>query len=205
MLPLFVHNVNNLMVGIMGNLDLATLFSGQGRRCSGKLEEASRAMRALSDFMSDLGRLSRTLPDAGVPAGWDVLQAVCTMGRLACGRSVSLELTPSTLPTAGPMCEGDCLDARTTRLVCSSLMAAALLSLGGCGSIRLTVDADLPSIHLAWKRGPGDATPAADSTGIASTLAAAMVSLPANGAALRIPSCGPGEGEALFLPRVGAS
>lgn len=205
LLPLFVHNVNNLMVGAMGNLDLATLFSGQGKRCGEKLEEASRAMRALSDFMSDLGRLSRTLPDAGVPADWDALQTVCTMGRLACGRSVSLELTPSTLPAVGPMCEGDCLDARTMRLVCSSLMAAALLSLGGCGSIRLTVDADLPSIHLAWKRGKGDATPAADSDGIAATLAAAMVSLPPRDAALRIPACSPGEGEALLLPSLGAS
>ncbi|MFO7949596.1 MAG: hypothetical protein R6U36_04420 [Candidatus Fermentibacteraceae bacterium] len=205
LLPLLVHNVNNLMVGAMGNLDLATLFSGQGQRCSEKLEEASRAMHALSDFMSDLGGLSRTLPDAGVPAGWDALQAVCTMGRLACGRSVSLEVTPSTLPAAGPMCEGDCLDTRTLRLVCSSLMTAALLSLGGCGSIRLTVDADLPSIHLAWKRGTGDATPAADSAAIGATLAAAMVSLPPQDAALRIPTCSPGEGEALLLPRLGAS
>jgi len=205
LLPLFVHNVNNLMVGAMGNLDLATLFSGRGQRCSEKLEEASRAMHALSDFMSDLGGLSRALPDTSAAAGWGVLQTVCNMGRLACGRSVSLEVTPPTLPEAGSMCEGDCLDARTLRLVCSSLMAAALLSLGGCGSISLTVDSDLPSIHLAWRRGQGEATPAVDSDGIAATLAAAMVSLPPVDAALRIPACSPGEGEALLLPRLGVS
>jgi|GEM_PF-3133889 len=205
LLPLFVHNVNNLMVGAMGNLDLATLFSGQGQKCSEKLEEASRAMHALSDFMSDLGGLSRALPAAGAPAGWEVLQTVCTMGRLGSGRSVNLEVVPPDLPVAGSICEGECLDARTVRLVCSSLMAAALLSLGGCGSIGLTVDAELPSIHLAWKRGQGEATPAVDSECIGATLAVAMVSMPPRDAALVIPACSPGEGEALLLPRLGAS
>jgi hypothetical protein len=200
LLPLFVHNVNNLMVGAMGNLDLATMFTGDPEKCRAKLEESSQAMHRLSDFMSDLGGVSRSLPDEGEPAGWDDLKTVCTLGRLACGRSVSLEVSPATLPSGRRMCGGQCLDARTLRVVCSSLMAAALLSLGGCGSIGVSADIRTPAIRFSWARGRSESNRSAPSGNVVPCLAAGMICLPPDTGALRFSSCTPEGGEALLLP-----
>ncbi len=205
LLPLFVHNVNNLMVGVMGNLDLAALFTADADKCGEKLEGASQAMHSLSDFMSDLGGLSGSLPDGESPATWDDLGTVCTMGRLACGRSVSLDVAPATLPSGRIFEDGRGLGGRTLRLICSAIMAAALQTLGGCGSIGLSADTAEPSVRMQWKRGSAEQIRTGDSDSAVTALAAAMSALPPGRGALRIPSCGPGGGEALLLPGFGAS
>lgn len=200
LLPLFVHNVNNLMVGAMGNLDLARLFSDDADRCRDKLDDAASAMGRLSDFMSDLGRISQSLPDGGAPASWGDLRTVSTIGRLASGRSVSFHVKPAELSPSLPVYNHSLFSGRAFRSICSGLVAAALLAVQGCGEIELDADPGIPSVGLRWKREKQDGAPSADIGTSIHCLASAISCLPSNSGALSIPSWNDRGGTAALLP-----
>jgi hypothetical protein len=200
LLPLFVHNVNNLMVGAMGNIDLATLFSRDPDKCQSKLKDASAAMRRLSEFMSDLGAVSQQLPDREAPADWADLQSVLTMGRLACGRSVNLAVEPDDLPGTGAVGSGRAVTGRTLRTVFACLMTAALTAVRGCGEIAVSVDTELPSVRLSWSRGQQDTGRYGSTESVVMSLLAALSATPPCCGSLRVPAWDDGSGEAVLLP-----
>lgn len=200
LLPLFVHNVNNLMVGAMGNIDLATLFSRDSNKCQAKLKDASAAMRRLSDFMADLGAVSQPLPEPDSPADWSDLQMVLTMGRLACGRSVNMTLEPESIPGSGEVCPNCRITGRTLRVVCSCILTAALTSVRGCGEISLAVESERPSVRVAWSRGQQDTGRYGAADNVVISMLAALSATPPCCASLIIPRWDEEAGEALLLP-----
>lgn len=139
LLPYYLHNLNNLMVGVMGNLDLAGMFMPDISRVEPKMNAARAATGSVVDFIRDI---SGSFSDS---TRSDLLQRVLTRIRAACGRSVSfLDLDPrgeNWLDTGSPELLEEVLTGMGTWCV---------LCLGGSGTIR--GETAEGTFSLEWKK-----------------------------------------------------
>lgn len=129
LMPYFVHNANNLMVGVMGNLDLADIFMPDTEKVGPKLSAARNATNNVVEFLRDL---SDSFPsdDCTAFTGDDVERSLVLI-RSACGRSVSFE-GPESADLAATL---PCGSAAKATAALSGIAAWVVVSLGGMGTI----------------------------------------------------------------------
>jgi len=135
LVPRFVHNLNNRLLGATGNIDLAEMYSGSPEKVSEKLKRARHAIAEVTRFVSDLNRF-RSTPG---PCTSGTLEDIVGFASLACGRSISLEST-SVLPAHLLLTD---LEFRTLLI---GMMSWAVTSCDGAGSISLKSKAVVGSV-----------------------------------------------------------
>ena len=126
----FVHNLNNCLVGVMGNIDLAGLYSEDPEMSAARITDARKASMAIRDFLTELTRLR---PGEGE---WtrESFAASAAVAGLACGRAVSLEIDDhSGLPERLPVSD---LGFRALML---GILSWAVRSCAGSGTVRVDI------------------------------------------------------------------
>ena len=141
LVPRFVHNLNNRLLGVTGNIDLAEMYSDSSEKVSEKLTRARHAIAGVTRFVSDLHRFR---PDAG-PCTSVTLEDIVGFASLACGRSIGFEST-SVIPAHLPLTD---LEFRTLVI---GMMSWAVTSCGGAGSISLISTATEGSVVFTVSR-----------------------------------------------------
>jgi len=139
LLPYYLHQPNNLMVGVMGNLDLAGMFMPDISRVEPKMNAARAATGSVVDFIRDI---SGSYSDS---TRSDLLQRVLTRIRAACGRSVSfldLDLRGEGFLQAG--------SPELLEEVLTGMGTWCVLCLGGSGAIRGETSEE--KFSLEWER-----------------------------------------------------
>lgn len=139
LLPFFMHNVNNLLVGVIGNLDLASMFLPDLKKVEDKLSGARVSAEALVEFIRGITSLSSIEgSNAGSSGVGDII-------RSACGRSVQcagLELLndpgASSADTAG------------FKSTVTGMGTWCILCLGGNGSLSCSMSGS--TLSLSWER-----------------------------------------------------
>ena len=135
----FVHNLNNFLVGIVGNIDLAGLYPDDSDKVQDRILDAREASIRIRDFLAVLIRFR----SRGEEWSKESFLDMAAVARLACGRSMSLEssgqeLLPGSLPVPDV----------AFRAVLLSLLGWAVESCSGKGSIRMGVEAPEGSLVL---------------------------------------------------------
>jgi hypothetical protein len=143
MLPLFVHNLNNLMHGVVGNLDLAVLFAEDREKSMAKVDSAQQASARIGEFVNGLGRLSM-MQTQRLTEPW--LQPLLDMAEMAAGRAVNFSYAPSDkrLTTS----------SSTLRAMLACMLGAAMLAVRGCGKVTLS-EGGRPgrsTFEIGWER-----------------------------------------------------
>lgn len=129
----FVHNLNNYLMGVMGNIDLAGLYPEDSDAVTSKLSSALNASTRIKNFLVELVRF---MP---VEGNWtpESLDGVTAVAGLACGRSMTLETTGTDLlPDHIPLSD---LGFRALML---GLLSWAVRSCDGAGKVRIDVSVD---------------------------------------------------------------
>lgn len=153
LVPSFVHNLNNRLLGATGNLDLAEMYSGSAEKVSEKIIRARQAVAEVCRFVSDLNRF-RSAPG---PCTSGTLEDVVGFASLACGRSMSLDSTEvSVFPDNLPLTD---LEFRT---LLAGMMSWAVTSCEGAGSISLKSNAVEGSVVFTVSRIRVESASAAD-------------------------------------------
>ncbi len=147
LLPYFVHNINNLMVGVMGNLDLAEMFMPEIEKVAPKLNAARAATGSVVDFIRDISAIHAPLSE--VEVSWEDLNRVITTLKAACGRSVSTDGLDRLKLHKGIPCGNSGSLLNTVR----GMGVWCVLCMGGNGSVEGTVNEG--RITLCWNRPPG--------------------------------------------------
>jgi hypothetical protein len=151
LLPFFVHNMNNILARIMGNTELARMYSGRPDTANEKLDSAMAGVEDLRDFVLRLAELS-AMSDSGTSWNSSRLVAMERTLSMFSGRSVDCGLTRSRdFPESLP------LPAGRIELTVGLIAACAAMMVNGCGSIRLhaTVESGDAVFGVEWKRRPG--------------------------------------------------
>lgn len=87
LMPYFLHNINNLMVGVMGNLDLAAMFMPDIQKVESKLGAARASTGSVVGFIRDISEVSYDMKKDAVTQG-DIARILVFISA-ACGRSVN--------------------------------------------------------------------------------------------------------------------
>lgn len=191
LLPYHIHNINNMLVGVLGNAELACMFlPGDVNRALPKVRDAAEAAGAVTRFLRDLSECTHPSLDRASTQS----APLARLGRfitLACGRSVDSgglrEL--ETLPLPGNREPGSAFGALLGAGVWS------VLRLGGTGS--LTCQGRDGSVLLQWARPPGAGEPMLPGSEMASTVICAAGGLAGRaGCILRVSSDSPLAGSA---------
>jgi hypothetical protein len=145
LVPLLVHNLNNYLTGVLGNIDLAGMCRDEPAAASARLDDARNASFGIRDFLAELMRF---LPGEGdwTPGSFHDTVAVA---RLACGRSVSLDTSGTDLlPSALPVPD---IDFRAMML---GLLSWAVRSCCGSGSVTagVTAGGGTTGFQVGWTR-----------------------------------------------------
>ena len=180
--PMFVHVLNNCLVGLIGNLDMTAMYGWEGEDAVRTCRGAADAAADLSGRLRDLSSVSEAVSDSVSGSGpW--LMDAC---RAACGRSVDASTEwPAWAASFSPACLG--------------LSTACLLSLGGAGRFRSAPADGGHSISFEWERkGPVDVDPAAASFSVPFLVALSALSAFPGGGRLDVPEWGVESGTMRF-------
>ncbi len=144
LMPYFLHNMNNLLVGVTGNIELAGMFMPDLEKVQKKIGAAGNATGLLVEFIRSLtGTLGGSCPDAVDIA---CIQRVnCFLGA-ACGRSVSFS-GAETMELDSPL---RCSDSAQALAALIGMTTWCVLCVGGRGEIRGTVDGRI--ISYEWEK-----------------------------------------------------
>jgi hypothetical protein len=198
MLPFILHNLNNRLVGVVGNLDLAGIFAGQPEKCSARVEDARTSMDEVRTYLDELGRIVESASPSPPPNLASALDAAARLASAGKGRTVSLDADRPDLYT-GIRFPSELVPA------CCGLACAALLSLSGAGSLSIGAGREtLPAgFALRWSRS-GTPHPGPWTASAIQLLAASAGIAVAGGAFIRIGPWGDAMGEAeVALPLTG--
>jgi hypothetical protein len=138
LMPHYLHNNNNLMVGVMGNLDLAGMFMPDLARVEPKLKAARTATSSAVDFLRQLSDAQGYL-QGGSPA--ERMRRLGVLIEAACGRSVHVS------GLDGMWDPGEKLETWLASV--HGALAWALLCMGGNGRIDCSFGGQC---SLVWER-----------------------------------------------------
>lgn len=181
--PMIVHVLNNCLVGLTGNLDMAAMYGWEGEDAARTCRGAADAAAGLSERLRDLSSLSEAVSDSASGGGpW--LMDAC---RTACGRSVDASTDwPVWAVSFSPVCLG--------------LSTACLLSLGGAGRFRSAPACAGTAIDFEWERkGPVEVDPVVASFSAPFLVALSALSAFPGGGRLDVPVWGDESGTMRFL------
>jgi hypothetical protein len=145
LMPLFLHNLSNLLVGVVGNLDLAAMYPPGSENTSKKLAEGKQAATEVRKYLEGMAGL-----DSGSSARYRSATAwadALELLSLARGRSTGIEAAGGPAPGQDPP---------AARAVACAAAAVSLLYLRGAGSIRMTSPGP-GRLEFEWRRPEGGA------------------------------------------------
>ncbi len=153
LLPFFIHNMNNMLARIMGNIELAEFYSANAIQVKEKLAIALEGAEDLRNFLEKLSTHSSyygNYDDLWTPGNE---KAVLEMGQMSSGTSVEFTC----------MKTGDIPDRLPVkRWILNSLIgilsAAATISVNGCGAVHMEVSRMRETVifTIKWNRSSRD-------------------------------------------------
>lgn len=151
LIPYFMHNINNLMVGVMGNLDLAGMFMPDIARVEPKISAARSSTGSVVDFIRDVSEVFS--PGNLTSLTNEDLKKTLLLLKAACGRSVASQGIDGMAFHESPVC------SRPVAVLCAlrGMAAWCVLCLGGSGILEGEVSGS--SITLRWSRPAGSGRP----------------------------------------------
>ncbi len=153
LLPFFIHNMNNMLARIMGNIELAEFHSANAAKVKEKLAIALEGAEDLRNFLEKLSTHSSFYgdPDDLWTPGNE--KTVLEMGQMSSGTSVEFTCTKS----------GDIPDRLPVRSwilnsLIGTLSAAATISVNGCGAVHMEVSRMREAVNftIKWNRSSRD-------------------------------------------------
>ena len=168
LLPFFIHNLNNILARIMGNIELAKFSAGNAEKTGAKLEVALEGTEELRDFLDKLATLST--PQNDDPHWTSGNEAdLIELGRMSSGSSVEFNFTedenaPGEIP----------VPRSSLNSVMGLIISSAVVSVNGCGRIDMTAGGrgDWACFDLKWESNSRGTGLCRDSFESASTLLA---------------------------------
>ena len=153
LLPFFIHNMNNILARIMGNIELAAFHSGNMVKVKDKLAIALEGAEDLRNFLEKLSTHSSfygNYDDLWTPGNeTDVLE----MGHMSSGTSVEFTFAKSgDIPGRLPV----------RKWILNSLIgilsAASTISVNGCGAVHLELSRIKETVNfiIRWNRSSRD-------------------------------------------------
>ena len=133
LLPFFIHNMNNILARIMGNIELAEFHCGRTDKVKKKLSIALEGTEELRDFLEKLSMYSILDDDKSdwIPGNEaDVLE----LTRMSSGTSVKF-----TYEEKGGMPPKIPVRKDLMNLLTGLIAASATISVNGCGSVDMSV------------------------------------------------------------------
>jgi hypothetical protein len=149
MLPFFLHNNNNLMVGVLGNLDLASMLMPDLKKVEPKIADARTATGSVVDYLRDLS--------GAIPSGdcsffdGEAVKKCLILLKAACGRSIVSDGLGNMVLSYS----AKCLDPRRAASAFLGMAAWAVISMGGSGTV--TGSSLEEKLTLEWSR-PGNSS-----------------------------------------------
>lgn len=147
MLPYYLHNANNLMVGVLGNLDLAGMLVPNMKKVEPKIVLARAATGNVVDYLRSIGE-AISFTDSS-PLTGDAIKKCMTLLEAACGRSVSFDVVEN-VETGGSFIYNDSPKAVAAF---SGMAAWVIVSLAGTGAVTGSISHE--RLKLKWSR-PAD-------------------------------------------------
>ena len=149
LLPFFIHNMNNMLARIMGNIELAEFHSGNIPKVKEKLAIALEGAEDLRNFLEKLSAHSSCWGNYDDLWTLGNEKAVLEMGQMSSGTSVEFTCTKSDdIPDRLPV----------KRWILNSLIgilsAAATISVNGCGAVHMEVSRMRETVifTIKWNR-----------------------------------------------------
>lgn len=149
MLPFYLHNANNLLVGVLGNLDLAGMFMPDIEKVEPKIAGARSATGSVVDYFREI---AGAIPSCeGLSFDGDAIGKCLTLLKAACGRSVNSEGLDE-LDLSGSFNRQHPAKAVA---VLNGMAVWTVVSLGGSGTVSGSILDG--KIQLKWSKpeGPG--------------------------------------------------
>ncbi len=147
LLPYYLHNANNLMVGVLGNLDLAGMFLPDLEKVEPKIAGARSATGSVVDFLRGI---AAAIPDNGsLLFNNDAVNICLTLLKAACGRSID-STGLSGIDIASPLVTESPSHAAAAFI---GMVAWTIVSLGGSGTV--SGSSSEGRIGLKWVRPEG--------------------------------------------------
>lgn len=153
LIPFFIHNMNNILARIMGNIELAEFHSGNIAKLKDKLAIALEGAEDLRNFLEKLSTHSSCYGDYDDLWTSGNEKAVLEMGQMSSGTSVEFTCTRSgDIPERLPV----------RRWILNSLIgilsAAATISVNGCGAVHMEVSriGETVNFTIKWNRSSRD-------------------------------------------------
>lgn len=193
LLPYHIHNMNNILVGVLGNAELASMFLPDNvNRAIPKVRDAVDSAGVLTRFLRDLSETTHpSLERASVAVS--PLARLARFIALACGRSID---------TGGlaPMESAELPRNRDPAAAYGALLGAgawSVLCLGGNGAVTSFSDRGNPGI--LWRRPKGAGEPMLPGSEMAQSVICAAGGLAGRaGCLLRVEQVSSWEGSALL-------
>lgn len=194
MLPYFLHNVNNLMVGVLGNIDLAGMFVPEMERVEPKIAGARVATVSVVEYLRGI---AGSIPsDDCVSFDGDVIGKCLTLLKAACGRSVNA----TGLAEIDISLSFNCVNPSKAVAALLGMAAWVVVSLGGNGTI--TGYSSDKRLGLKWFRLEGTTVPYMPGNESGSSILAAAGGLAASaGLSLLVENWTENEGEVSLVFR----
>ncbi len=149
LLPFFIHNMNNILARILGNIELAEFHSGNVTKAKEKLAVAIEGTEDLKNFLEKLSihsSINGNHDDLWAPGDET---GVLEMGQMSSGTSVEFTFTKSgEIPDRLP------IRRCTLNSLLGILSAAATISVNGCGAVHLESSrmGETVSFIMKWNR-----------------------------------------------------
>jgi len=153
LLPYHIHNINNMLVGVLGNAELASLFLPDNvNRAIPKVRDAAESAGGVTRFLRDLAEATHPSLERAA-ASVSPLARLTRFITLACGRSIDA----TGLSSLDRMSVPDSRDPAAAYGALLGMATWSVLCLGGTGS--LTAESTENSLTLVWKRPKGAGEP----------------------------------------------
>jgi len=144
MLPYFLHNNNNLMVGVLGNLELAGMLLPELEKVKPKIAGARTATGSVVGYLRDL---AGSIPsgDSSSFSGGAVRKCLILL-KAACGRSVVSDGLDNMVLAYSAKCS----DPQRAVAAFTGMAAWAVVSMGGSGTVKGFSSGE--KLTLEWSR-----------------------------------------------------
>lgn len=173
MLPYYLHNANNLMVGVLGNLDLAGMFIPNMEKVEPKIAGARAATGSVVDY---LRHIAGAMPSEECLSSNDnAIEKCLVLLKAACGRSVNSEGLEK-MDTTSFSKFGQPFKAAAAF---NGMAAWVVVSLGGSGTV--TGDSSSERLELKWSRAEESGMPYMPGSENSASILAAAGGLAASG------------------------
>lgn len=152
LMSFLVHNMNNVLTRIMGNTELATLFTDNPGKQAEKLEVAVEGAETLRDILSDLSKCSKVIEDDGEYWSTAYINSLLKMVEMSAGRTVELTVADFDMQKEFPV----------RRLKYDSMLGAVFavttLCISGNGNMVISLEEknNCIGISVEWTSKKGD-------------------------------------------------